>query len=90
MPLFPFESASSTGRTKQAESWPRGRPAFISVGRVRHELPLGHQLVEGLGQRLDRAIGGAVSPVRLRDGRATRQKRSTAVSTGLPASSRIR
>ena len=23
---------SSTGSTKQAESWPRGRPAFISVG----------------------------------------------------------
>ena len=23
---------SSTGRTKQAESWPRGLPAFMSVG----------------------------------------------------------
>ena len=24
--------ASSTGRTKQADSWPRGRPAFMRVG----------------------------------------------------------
>jgi hypothetical protein len=32
MPLFPLESASSTGSTKQAESCPNGRPAFISVG----------------------------------------------------------
>jgi hypothetical protein len=32
MPLWPLESASSTGRTKQADSWPSGRPAFISVG----------------------------------------------------------
>src|SRR5216110_2218095 len=32
MPLCPLDSASSTGNTKQAESWPRGRPAFISVG----------------------------------------------------------
>ena len=34
MPLFPLERASSTGRTKQAESWPRGRPAFIRVGEL--------------------------------------------------------
>ena len=34
MPLFPLESESSTGNTKQAESWPRGRPAFISVGEL--------------------------------------------------------
>ena len=32
MPLRPLESASSTGSTKQAESWPSGRPAFMSVG----------------------------------------------------------
>jgi hypothetical protein len=32
MPLLPFESASSTGSTKQADSWPSGRPAFINVG----------------------------------------------------------
>jgi hypothetical protein len=32
MPFFPFDSASSTGSTKHALSWPSGRPAFISVG----------------------------------------------------------
>ena len=32
MPLWPFDSASSTGSTKHAESCPRGRPAFIRVG----------------------------------------------------------
>ena len=32
MPLLPLERASSTGSTKQAESWPSGRPAFIRVG----------------------------------------------------------
>ena len=34
MPLLPLESASSTGSTKQAQSWPSGRPAFISVGEL--------------------------------------------------------
>ncbi len=33
-PLWPLESASSTGRTKHAESCPSGRPAFISVGEL--------------------------------------------------------
>ncbi len=32
MPFLPLERVSSTGSTKQAESWPRGRPAFIRVG----------------------------------------------------------
>ena len=32
MPLLPLERASSTGSTKHADSWPRGRPAFIRVG----------------------------------------------------------
>ncbi len=32
MPERPFERASSTGRTKHAESWPSGRPAFMRVG----------------------------------------------------------
>ena len=32
MPFCPLDSASSTGSTKQAESWPSGRPAFMSVG----------------------------------------------------------
>src|SRR5206468_5448870 len=32
MPERPLERASSTGRTKHADSWPRGRPAFIRVG----------------------------------------------------------
>ena len=27
-------SESSTGRTKQADSWPKGKPAFISVGEL--------------------------------------------------------
>src|SRR5881409_2766098 len=34
MPDRPLESASSTGSTKQADSWPRGRPAFIRVGEL--------------------------------------------------------
>ncbi len=34
MPLCPLERQSSTGNTKQAESCPRGRPAFISVGEL--------------------------------------------------------
>jgi len=34
MPERPFERASSTGSTKHAESWPRGRPAFIRVGEL--------------------------------------------------------
>jgi len=34
MPERPFERASSTGSTKHADSWPRGRPAFISVGEL--------------------------------------------------------
>ena len=32
MPLLPLDSASSTGSTKQADSWPSGRPAFMRVG----------------------------------------------------------
>ena len=34
MPLLPLERASSTGSTKQAESCPKGRPAFIRVGEL--------------------------------------------------------
>jgi hypothetical protein len=34
MPLCPLLSASSTGNTKHAESWPSGRPAFMSVGEL--------------------------------------------------------
>ena len=33
-PLWSLLSASSTGSTKQALSWPRGRPAFMSVGEL--------------------------------------------------------
>ncbi len=32
MPFWPLERVSSTGSTKHADSWPRGRPAFIRVG----------------------------------------------------------
>ncbi len=32
MPLWPFERQSSTGSTKQADSCPNGRPAFMRVG----------------------------------------------------------
>ena len=32
MPDLPLLRASSTGSTKQAESCPKGRPAFIRVG----------------------------------------------------------
>ncbi len=32
MPDSPVDSASSTGSTKQADSCPRGRPAFMRVG----------------------------------------------------------
>ena len=32
MPLWPFDRQSSTGSTKHADSWPSGRPAFMSVG----------------------------------------------------------
>ncbi|HRP08967.1 MAG TPA: hypothetical protein PLL69_10820 [Gemmatimonadales bacterium] len=31
---MPLESVSLTGRTKHAESWPSGRPAFIRVGEL--------------------------------------------------------
>ena len=34
MPLWPFDRQSSTGSTKHADSWPRGRPAFINVGEL--------------------------------------------------------
>jgi hypothetical protein len=40
MPSRPFESASSTGSTKQADSWPSGRPAFISVGEFGSNRPV--------------------------------------------------
>ena len=88
MPLLPLESASSTGSTKQAESWPSGRPAFIRVGRVGHEEPAGHQVVERPWPPAPTA--SSVAPY-LRSAsatvRATRQNRSLGVSTGLPPSS---
>ena len=56
MPLFPLESASSTGSTKQAESWPSGRPAFMSVGELGTKSRLGHELVELLGQPAPTAV----------------------------------
>ena len=37
---------SSTGTTKQAASWPSGRPAFMSVGEFGHELERGHHPLE--------------------------------------------
>ena len=40
MPLFPLESASWTGSTKQAESCPSGRPAFMSVGELGSKRPV--------------------------------------------------
>ena len=45
---------SATGSTKQAESWPRGRPAFMRVGELGRKRQAGHQVVELAGQ----VVGG--------------------------------
>ena len=41
---------SSTGSTKQAESWPSGAPAFIRVGVLGMNSRLAHQAEERLFQ----------------------------------------
>ena len=57
---------SSTGSTKQAESWPSGLPAFIRVGRVGEKVQAGHQLIKefGRGRRIglgDRSAASAAA-----------------------------
>src|SRR6266853_6655385 len=90
MPERPFERASSTGSTKQADSWPRGRPAFISVG----ELGI-HTRVAISSKTVSASPSTALSeaPYVLSGAaivRATRPKRSSGPSTGRPASSLTR
>ena len=49
---------SSTGSTKQAESWPQLAPGVHQRRRVGQELQVRHQVVEGLRERL--GVGGGV------------------------------
>ena len=90
MPAWPLERASSTGRTKQADSCPRGRPAFMSVGE------LGMNLRSDMRSK-NASASASTAPSDapyFRSGsatvRATRQNRAAADSTGLPVSSRRR
>src|SRR4029450_6354256 len=90
MPSRPLERVSATGRTKQAESCPKGRPAFIRVG----ELGMNIRLAIRPKNASATASTAPVDAPYLRSGsatvRATRQNRSAASSTGWPASSLIR
>ena len=84
MPFWPLESASSTGSTKQAESWPSGRPAFMSVG----ELGMNIRWAIRSKNASARASTAPAEAPYFRSGsamvRATRQNRSAADSAGLP------
>ena len=68
MPLLPLESASSTGRTKQAESWPSGRPAFIRVGEFGTKSRLAISPKKSWVTCSTAGVGGAVAAIRVRDG----------------------
>ena len=77
---------SPMGRTKQAESWPRGRPAFIRVG----ELGRKRRLVISSKNSSDRPRMLACwlyFPSAAATASATRRNICSTVSTGLPFSS---
>lgn len=90
MPAWPFDSASSTGSTKQADSWPSGRPAFIRVGEFGMNI---RSDIRSKNASASASTAPSDAPY-LRSGSATvrdtRQNRSAADSTGLPDSSRKR